>query len=278
MKRKYSYSAISSVMSAHEEKTAQSALRALQQERLIVSRLGFPEKAFELDRQIDLIRGKVKAERDKEEAQLVEQRMKMLAGSHARKRMNLERQLHDEKTKLEKQYEDEEADLLGRHERDFLALLEGATRRAIGRVKKCNCQHAYLCKHNKTTSYNTRRPTKLVVQYRRNAKRLKHGGRAEESTAWEEKANELDQQEQEEWREKVARHQPSNQPSITCAAYSCCWEARLSDHKPVYALLDIDLGGLCRLPPSRSGSGRTQERQQQVNDSAGGNTSKSTKQ
>ena len=78
------------------------------------------------------------------------------------------------------------------------------------------------------------------------------------------------------WREKVARHQPSNQPSITCAAYSCCWEARLSDHKPVYALLDIDLGGLCRLPPSRSGSGRTQERQQQVNDSAGGNTSKST--
>ena len=106
MKRKYSYSAISSIMSAHEEKTAQSALRALQQERLIVSRLGFPEKAFELDRQIDLIRGKVKAERDKEEAQLVEQRMKMLAGSHARKRMNLERQLHDEKTKLEKQYEE----------------------------------------------------------------------------------------------------------------------------------------------------------------------------
>ena len=39
VKRKYSYSAISSVMSAHDEKTAQSALRALQQERLIVSRL-----------------------------------------------------------------------------------------------------------------------------------------------------------------------------------------------------------------------------------------------
>ena len=81
-------------------------------------------------------------ERDKEEAALVEQRMKMLGGSHARKRMNLEKQLHDEKSKLEKQYECEESDLLRRHERDFLALLEGATRRAIGRVKKCNCQHA----------------------------------------------------------------------------------------------------------------------------------------
>ena len=44
VKRKYSYSAISSIMSVHDEKNAKTALRQLQQERLVVSRLGFPEK------------------------------------------------------------------------------------------------------------------------------------------------------------------------------------------------------------------------------------------
>ena len=44
VRRKYSYSAISSIMSVRDENNAMSALRALQQERLIVSRLGFPEK------------------------------------------------------------------------------------------------------------------------------------------------------------------------------------------------------------------------------------------
>ena len=86
MKRKYSYSAISSILSVHDEKNATSALKQLQQERLIVSRLGFPEKAFELDKEIDLLRSKVKIQRAQEEAKLLEQRMKLLAMSHARKR------------------------------------------------------------------------------------------------------------------------------------------------------------------------------------------------
>ena len=67
-----------------------------------MSRLGFPEKAFELDREIEIIRGKVKKERDIEEGKLLDQRMKLLAGSHARKRMNLEMILHKEKLELQK--------------------------------------------------------------------------------------------------------------------------------------------------------------------------------
>ena len=32
--------------------------------------------------------------------------------------------------------------------------------------------------------------------------------------------------------------------AVTCVAYSCRWEARLSDHKPVFAVLDVDVEGL----------------------------------
>jgi len=53
-------------------------------------------------------------------------------------------------------------------------------------------------------SYNTRRPTKTVVQYRRNGKRLRQSGRPEEGAAWEEKAADIDFAAQEEWRVHIA--------------------------------------------------------------------------
>eukprot|EP00981_Chlorochromonas_danica_P008401 scaffold2187_cov182-Ochromonas_danica.AAC.2 len=95
--------------------------------------------------------------------------------------------------------------MLRRQEVEFLRVLENASRRAIGRVKKCNCIAPYMCRHNKTASYNTRRPTHTVVIYRRNAKRLRAAGRPEEAQTWDEKAKELDEAEQERWRTRVAR-------------------------------------------------------------------------
>lgn len=47
--------------------------------------------------------------------------------------------------------------------------------------KSCSCAKKYLCHHNKTASFNTRRPKKEVIHFRKNAKRLRHGGRLEES-------------------------------------------------------------------------------------------------
>jgi len=91
-----------------------------------------------------------------------------------------------------------------RQEAEFLRVLESASRRAVGRAKKCNCLHEYTCRHNKTASYNTRRPSHTVIQYRRNAKRLKLAGRPEEALAWKEKAQILDDKEQEIWRLRVA--------------------------------------------------------------------------
>lgn len=47
--------------------------------------------------------------------------------------------------------------------------------------QSCACSKKYLCHHNKTASFNTRRPTKEVIHFRKNAKRLRHGGRLDES-------------------------------------------------------------------------------------------------
>eukprot|EP00600_Ochromonadales_sp_CCMP1393_P006370 CAMPEP_0174967318 /NCGR_PEP_ID=MMETSP0004_2-20121128/7520_1 /TAXON_ID=420556 /ORGANISM="Ochromonas sp., Strain CCMP1393" /LENGTH=1434 /DNA_ID=CAMNT_0016216443 /DNA_START=463 /DNA_END=4767 /DNA_ORIENTATION=+ len=187
-----------------EEKNAISALRMLQKERLVVSRLGFPDRAFELDREIELMMKKASDARKEEEENMLAYRMKGLAMAHKRKQQRLEFILEEETKQMNGQFQLEEAKCLKRQETEFLRVLESATRRAVGRVKKCNCEHSYTCRHNKTASYNTRRPSHVVVQYRRNAKRLKHAGRPEEANAWLEKANALDEREQERWRVRVA--------------------------------------------------------------------------
>ena len=122
--------------------------------------------------------------------------MNTLSSSHLRKRAQLQYILAHEIDDMITSFKDEEEKMKSRQKRDFLRVLENASRRAIGRLKKCNCEKEYLCRHNKTASYNTRRPSKVVVQYRRNAKRLKQAGRAEESNIWEEKARQIDEKEQ----------------------------------------------------------------------------------
>lgn len=207
IKRKYSYSAISSALSSmngRDAKDSVSALRNLQKERMIATRLGFPDKAYELDREIELMRDKAKTQRDKEEAQILALRMRSLKVSHTRKQHRLEYLIAQETAELEEKIKSEEHKLIKRQELEFVRILEGASRRAIGKTKKCNCVAAYLCRHNKTASYNTRRPSKTVVQYRRNSRRLRQAGRTEEGQAWEEKAKEIDDREQEEWRKKIS--------------------------------------------------------------------------
>ena len=117
----------------------------------------------------------VKKAREKQEAAQLEHSLRLLRGSQRMRKEKLEAELEKELKESEESFVKEENRILAIHEREFLALLESATRKAIGRVKKCNCQTSYTCRHNKTASYNTRRPVKQVVEYRRNARRLKHG-------------------------------------------------------------------------------------------------------
>ena len=204
-RRKYSQSALSSALSGIDiSGSAKNALKQLQKERLIVSRLGFPDRAMEIDAEIDRMTQKVREVREQEEKDLLEYRLKMLGAAQGRKRLKMEQEIAEDSSKLEEQLTTEWTKVRKRQKEEFMRLMENASRRAIGKAKKCNCTEPYLCSHNKVASYNTRRPTKTVVQYRRNGKRLRQSGRPEEGAMWEEKAADIDEGLQELWREHIA--------------------------------------------------------------------------
>lgn len=130
--------------------------------------------------------------------------MKDLSRTQKEKYKEFEAKLASEGKDLRRRFKTEEKELREKHQREFEYILDNATRRAIGKVKKCNCSEPYLCRHNKTASYNTRRPIKIVLQFLENAKRLRKGGKIEEAIAWEEKARAIDEKQQEIWRQRVS--------------------------------------------------------------------------
>ncbi|CAM9499042.1 unnamed protein product [Ectocarpus fasciculatus] len=179
-------------------------LKKLQKERLIVARLGFPDKAMEIDEHIEKIRADLRSEREKVDSRILEEELAALAIQHRGKLASLEKELKEDEQKVRRSFERERAVVLRKQEKQFVQLVDDAIKRAIGKSKSCSCSKKYLCHHNKTASFNTRRPKKEVIHFRKNAKRLRHGGRLDESAAWEEKAAELDADHLDSWREEVA--------------------------------------------------------------------------
>ena len=182
-----------------------SDLKGLQQERVSLSRLGFLDRIPEVDRRIESLRLKVQEDRDREETLLITERMKKHTSLYEEKSASLERLLAEEHTDFSSHCREEERLLLERQEKDFVSLLESASRRALGNIKKCECKLPYLCRHNRSSSGNLRRPSKEVTEYRRNAERLARADRWDEAVVWEMKADELDANEEKEWRDAVAK-------------------------------------------------------------------------
>lgn len=116
MRKRYSHSNLSSTIHYQEESDKVTALRSLQKERLVVSRLGFVDRAMELDREIELMREKVKNHREKEESVLLKQRSKLLGVSHMRKEARLNYILNEEWKEMNKKLEAEEAKMFHRQE------------------------------------------------------------------------------------------------------------------------------------------------------------------
>lgn len=121
-----------------------------------------------------------------------------------RKKDRLLKVLQNEKNYLERSITKEVDQMKTRHEKEFADIIEQAERRAIGKAKTCSCPVDYICTHNKSASFNTRKPHPQVVQYRSNARRLKRGGRIEDALMLEEKAAEIDDHYQSMWRENIA--------------------------------------------------------------------------
>jgi hypothetical protein len=131
VKRKYDYTSTSSTFSLQKETNHISALRQLQQERLIVTRLGFPEKAQELDKEIEKMRIKATKQRKKEETDVLENRMRLLAVAHQRREMKLEFLLQGDTNKMEDMFAREQAKLMRKQQEEFLRLLEGNIYREV---------------------------------------------------------------------------------------------------------------------------------------------------
>jgi hypothetical protein len=91
-RRKYSHSMVSSTVSDNyiKDLNAISALKKLQKERLIISRLGFAEKAYALDKQIEVMREKAKVVRKAEEEKLMTEMLETLHKKNERKQQRLD--------------------------------------------------------------------------------------------------------------------------------------------------------------------------------------------
>ena len=181
-----------------------AALKHVITERATMIRMGFVQQALELESMEEELTKQANKMKAKVEQKMLDRVQRKSEERLEEKEQDLNRILEKQTRKLKKQHEEELARLLDRQEEDFSSAIENAARRAVGMSKVCQCKQQYLCRHNRTSSYNTRRPSKNVVMYRQNGERLRQASREDESRRWEIKAEELDDKEQREWRDRIA--------------------------------------------------------------------------
>ena len=197
--------AVESGRHSANSKHSMNHIRVLEAERNAVSRLGFIDKANALDQEIRMLRAEAEVEAEREMRALFEQEERILMGRYEMRQGDLEKNLGKEMEALLAKQEVEFQKLKNRHRTTFVSQLESTERRVVGKASKCNCKSWYSCRHNKSASYNTRKPSPTVIQYRRNAEKMRHHGRNEDALNWDRKAKELDAHEQEEWTKKLSQ-------------------------------------------------------------------------
>ncbi|CAM9745485.1 unnamed protein product, partial [Choristocarpus tenellus] len=84
-----------------------SKLKKLQKERLIVARLGFPDKAMEIDKMIEAIRADLKAERAQEDERILSRALENFRVKQEEKVKALETTLRQDEQKLKKDFSNE---------------------------------------------------------------------------------------------------------------------------------------------------------------------------
>ncbi|CAB1100732.1 unnamed protein product [Ectocarpus sp. CCAP 1310/34] len=178
-------------------------LRELQMERLAMARMGFLDKAREVEVWIESERLKTQKEREEKEQAILAQKLGGLDISHRRRFIGLENKQGEGEAQFRAKCEKEKEELRLKHKREYDMLIEETAQRAYGGVSSCQCEKTYLCRHNKTASYNTRKPTREVIRLRQNAERLRATGRVEEAEEFEIQAQDLDDACDKQWRTRV---------------------------------------------------------------------------
>ncbi|CAM9142602.1 unnamed protein product, partial [Phaeothamnion confervicola] len=170
-----------------------------------MSRMGFMDKAKEIDLLIEKERARLKQEREASEEEIQKLKLGGLERAHTRrvealalqqvKRLNSADHVTEPARELE--------ELRAKQKRDYDIIIAETATRATGGVSSCTCVDEYMCRHNKSASYNTRKPTKDVIRLRQNAQRLRSSGREEEAEEMEARAVHLEAAAEEAWRAAV---------------------------------------------------------------------------
>eukprot|EP00752_Nemacystus_decipiens_P016245 g14525.t1 len=138
VKRKYSYSAVGSTVQGETDDAnmgIMAKLKKLQKERLIVARLGFPDKAMEIDEKIEQIRADLRSEREMVDSRILQEALADLALHHRAKQSALNSELKEGESRVRNAFERERATLLAKQEKQFVQLVDDAIKRAIGKSK-----------------------------------------------------------------------------------------------------------------------------------------------
>ena len=181
-------------------------IRALEQERQDLIRMPdlFQKRIQEMDDQLALMHVSAQQERQEMEAHIVHRVMTDYVQQRDSKLQAMYTEFDQETAQLRQQFAQEEKKQIRKQERSFLSIIQTATRK-LQKGQTCDCKHQYMCRHNKSASYNTRHVSRTVLSFRANAKRLASSGREAEALQWEARAHALDAEEEQKWREEVAK-------------------------------------------------------------------------
>ena len=191
--------------SQHEGKSNESVLTALVRERNTMAKLGFLERAEEIDAEIKEFTSKVNEDRKAEEKRIYKEQEVALDKKLERRSNRVLVGLEQEENALHEIQKEELNKLIRRQVDEFTKLIEDTKRRAVGKAKTCNCMSWYACTHNKSSSYKTRRSKPEVIILKRNGDRLRRKGLTEEAQVWNAKALELDHSHQQLWQQRMSQ-------------------------------------------------------------------------
>ncbi|CAM9234084.1 unnamed protein product, partial [Ascophyllum nodosum] len=178
-------------------------LQDLIAERSAMARMAFLDKAQELDSMIEVERARIKKERDEQDQQVLERKMGGLRMSHTRRTAAMEAAHASRVSELEQKCAEEVEKLKSKQKREYDTLIDETATRATGGVSSCACTDAFKCRHNKSASYNTRRPTKDVIRLRQNGQRLRASGRLQEADDVDNRVAAIESRAEDWWRKTV---------------------------------------------------------------------------
>ncbi|CAM9194322.1 unnamed protein product, partial [Discosporangium mesarthrocarpum] len=168
-----------------------------------MARMGFLDKVMEIDGLIEAERARLKKERDEQETKILNQKMGGLQMAHRRRLMNLDREQMGQIRALKEKGASDVEELKTKQKKEYDHLISETATRATGGVSSCVCANKHLCRHNKSASYNTRKPSKDVIRLRQNAQRLRTSGRIQEAEEVENMGAYIEARAESQWRKNV---------------------------------------------------------------------------